>query len=166
MRDDVKTYSDHGYRYPTMVRHDGKVIALAMDEHRRIRYTVLDLASTTASNPFDAAGWSANPTELMFADEIAHVGYGVADQTRLPVVKLGTTSPVAAGVVVRDDETDHFLSSTARLTAAVPFQVLSDGRYLYVLRQAIADPTAPTLDAAHATIADATAGADRHRRRP
>ena len=52
-----------------------------------------------------------------------------------------------------------FLSSTARLTAAVPFQVLSDGRYLYVLRQAIADPTAPTLDAAHATIADANAGA-------
>ena len=63
MRDDVKTYTDHGYRYPTMVRHDGKVIALAMDEHRRIRYTVLDLASATASNPFDAAGWSANPTE-------------------------------------------------------------------------------------------------------
>src|SRR3954453_14140400 len=102
MRDNVKTYADHGYRFPTMVRHDGKVIALAMDEHRRIRYTVLDLAATMAANPLDAAGWSANPIELAFADELAHVGYGVADQTRLPIVKLGATSPVPAGGGRRD----------------------------------------------------------------
>ena len=61
MRDDVKTYTDHDYRYPTMVRHNGVVIAFAMDEHRRIRYTVLDLAATTASDPLDSAGGQRQP---------------------------------------------------------------------------------------------------------
>src|SRR3954469_15676882 len=98
MRDDVKTYTDHGYRFPTMVRHNGFVIGFAMDEHRRIRYTVLDLTSMAAANPLDTAGWSANPTELPFATEVTHVGYGIADQTALPVVKLGSTTPTAAGV--------------------------------------------------------------------
>ncbi len=159
MRDDTKTYTDHGYRYPTMLRHNGSVIGFAMDEHRRIRYTVLDLTSTAAASPLDSAGWSANPSELTFANEITHVGYGIADQAALPVVKLGSTTPVAAGVAVRDDERDPFLSSTARLTAAVPFQVLSDGRFVYVLRQSIADPSPAALDAAHATLADPHAAA-------
>ena len=62
-----------------------------------------------------------------------------------------------------------FLSSTARLTAAVPFQVLSDGLYVYVLRQAIVDPSAAVLDAAHAVLTNPSAApadvACRRRRR-
>jgi hypothetical protein len=155
----VKTYADHSYRYPTMVRHNGMVLAFAMDERRRIRYSVLDLADAGASDPMDVAGWSTNPSELRFASELTHVGYGVADQTRLPIVKLGATAPVAPGVAVRDDEKDPFLSSTARFTAAVPFQVVSDGMFVYVLRQAILDPTAAALDAAHATDSNPNASA-------
>src|SRR5262249_13037569 len=104
----VKTYTDHVYRFPTMVRHNGMVLAFAMDEKRRIRYTALDLSMAASPDALDAAGWGTNPTALPFASELTHVGYGVADQTQLPVVKLGSTTPVAPGVTVRDDEKDPF----------------------------------------------------------
>ena len=78
----------------------------------------------------------------------------------LPVVKLGTTSPVAAASSVGDDETDRFLSSTARLTAAVPFQVLV--RRAVPVRPATTGHRRPhSADArrSRATIAGANAGA-------
>ncbi|GAA1280508.1 hypothetical protein Psi02_67520 [Planotetraspora silvatica] len=128
----VRTYRDRTYRFPTMLRHNGVVVAFAMDERRRIHYTVLDL--TTGSS--DVAAWSANPRELAFPSELARVGYGVAEQVQMP----------ASGA-------DTFMSSTARLTAAVPFQVLSDGRYLYVLRQAVVEPSPEALLASHGMLA-------------
>ena len=40
----TKTYADLSYRFPAMVRHNGVVLAFAMDANRRIYYTVLDFA--------------------------------------------------------------------------------------------------------------------------
>src|SRR5439155_25584155 len=74
--------------------------------------------------------------ELLFPAELTDVA-GTAEPARMPVVRLGGRVETTAGERIQDDETDRFLSSTARLAAAEPFQVLSDGRYLMVLRQSI-----------------------------
>src|SRR4051794_2987148 len=154
----TRTYADRAYRFPTLVRHAGSVIALAMDAERRIHYSVLNLAQ---AGDLDANGWGADPSVLGFATEIAAVGFGIADQVAMPQVRMGSRTPVASGDPVRPDELDPFLSSTARLTAAAPFQVLSDGRYVYVVRQAIVDPEPAVLEAARHILvnpaADATA---------
>nr|WP_237544851.1 MULTISPECIES: hypothetical protein [unclassified Streptomyces] len=55
----------------------------------------------------------------------------------MPVVKAGGTAEVRPQELY-GAETDPFLSTTARLTAAVPIQVVSDGRYILVFRQSIA----------------------------
>ena len=39
----AKVYSDRKHVYTTTVRHQGTTIAFAMDDQRRIRYSVLDL---------------------------------------------------------------------------------------------------------------------------
>ncbi|MBW4482224.1 MAG: LamG domain-containing protein [Tildeniella torsiva UHER 1998/13D] len=132
----IKRYSDRNYRYPVLVRHQGTVIALAMDDQRRIYYSVLNLNGQGDS--LDVNGWADQPQELEFPKEIAEVGFGLADQLLLPTVKKGSRTPVDAGVVVVDNEEDKFLSRTARLTADAPFQAMSDGRFVYVFRQAIA----------------------------
>lgn len=132
----IKRYSDRNYRYPVLVRHQGTVIALAMDDQRRIYYSVLNLNGQGDS--LDVSGWADQPQELEFPKEIAEVGFGLADQLLLPTVKKGSRNPVEPGVVVADNEADKFLSRTARLTADAPFQAMSDGRFVYVFRQAIA----------------------------
>lgn len=132
----IKRYSDHNYRYPVLVRHQGTVIALAMDDQRHIYYSVLNLNGQ--GNSLDVNFWADQPQELEFPREIADVGFGLADQLLLPTVKKGSISPVEPGVVVADNEEDKFLSRTARLTADAPFQAMSDGRFVYVFRQAIA----------------------------
>ncbi|MBD2112833.1 MULTISPECIES: LamG domain-containing protein [Cyanophyceae] len=132
----IKRYSDRNYRYPVLVRHQGTVIALAMDDQRRIYYSVLNLNGQ--GNSLDVNSWADQPQELEFPKEIAEVGFGLADQLLLPTVKKGSRTPVNAGVVVADNEVDKFLSRTARLTADAPFQAMSDGRFVYVFRQAIA----------------------------
>jgi len=139
----VKTYGDRRYRFPTMIRHAGVVLAFAMDDDRRIRYSVLDLQS--AQTPLDVDAWPANPGRLQFPAELAQVGFGAADQTLLPQVRMGGAAP-APGEQLDPAEVDPFLSSTARLTAAAPFQVVSDGRFVVVFRQAITVP-APRSDA-------------------
>src|SRR3954470_2729791 len=150
----TRTYADRAYRFPALVRHAGSVIALAMDADRRIHYSVLDLAR---AGDLDANGWGADPAVLGFATEVAAVGFGIGDQVAMPRVRTGNATPVAAGDPVRPDELDPFLSSTARLTAAAPFQVLSDGRYVYVIRQAIVDPDPAALEAARHSLIDPTA---------
>ncbi|MBE9159639.1 hypothetical protein IQ265_22795 [Nodosilinea sp. LEGE 06152] len=132
----IKRYSDRNYKYPVLVRHQGSVIAMAMDDQRRIYYSVLNLNGQ--GNSLDVTGWADQPQELEFPKEIAEVGFGVADQLLLPTVKKGSRDPVDPGVVVADNEEDKFLSRTARLTADAPFQAMSDGRFVYVFRQAIA----------------------------
>jgi len=155
----TKTYADRAYRFPTMVRHAGTVVAFAMDADRRIRYSVLDPTTNDPGSMMDADHWSPDPAVLAFATEIAAVGFGVADQIALPPVRIGTRTPVQPGITVNADELDPLLSTTARLSAAAAFQVVSDGRYVYLLRQAVADPDPAVLDAARKTVADPAASA-------
>lgn len=65
------------------------------------------------------------------------VGYAVAPATAMPRVKKGGRVEAGAEEELGTAEEDRFLSTTARLSAAAPFQVLSDGTHLVVLRQAI-----------------------------
>lgn len=137
------------YQHPTMVRHKGVVIALAMNDQRQIFYAALDMNpapsdSGVAKSPFDINNWPASPAELVFPNEIAEVGFGVADQTLLPTYQKGSRTPVDPGTRLDNRDKDLFLSTTARLTADAPFQALSDGRYVYIFRQA--------LDANHADM--------------
>ena len=89
----TRVYQDKEYQHATTVRHQGKVIAFAMEKpseergHRRIFYTVLDLENKNAK-PIDAENWLRNPCELSFTNEIARVGFGVAVPTAMPRVKL------------------------------------------------------------------------------
>ena len=129
----TKTYTDRAYRYPAMVRHKGTVIAFAMDDRRRIFYSVLDVANAVTARDSDA--WLERPREVSFPREIADVGFAIADQVLLPIVRTGSAEPVDPGVPVADEEIDPFLSSTAQLTADAPFQVLSDGSAVYLFRQ-------------------------------
>ncbi|MFI2209566.1 LamG-like jellyroll fold domain-containing protein [Streptomyces sp. NPDC020141] len=147
----LKIYSDRTYAQTTMVRHQGTALAFALDDRRRIVYTVLDLSAYDEKRgELDAAYWSENPVELPFPDEIVKVGYALVGATAMPVVKRGGRAEAAEGQELLPEETDAFLSSTARLTAPAPFQVTSDGTHVVVLRQAIG--------AAHADAVFALAG--------
>src|SRR3954469_8028950 len=131
----VKTYADRAYSHPTMVRHQGSVIAFAMDDRRRLVYAVLDVTASAAS---DADRWPASPTALPFPHELAEVGLAIADQVQMPLVRKGSTDPVPAGTPVAASEIDDVLSTTARFTADAAFEVVSDDAYVYVFRQSIA----------------------------
>jgi prefoldin subunit 5 len=127
----IKTYPHPTgtYKYPAMIRQEGTVIAFAMDDQRRIYYTILDLENQegrTISSPLDVNYWLDQPKLLEFPNEIAEVGVGIADQDLLPTVQ---STP---------NDIDRFRSSTARFTADAPFQVMADGQYVYLFRQAIA----------------------------
>lgn len=87
----VKTYGDRRYRFPVLLNHAGTVLAFAMDDRRRIFYTVLDMADATSSMDVDA--WMLNPALLPFASELSAVGFAAADQAALPQVRTGTTRP-------------------------------------------------------------------------
>lgn len=143
----IKTYAGT-YQYTTMVRHKGVVVAFAMDANRHIWYTVLDLGGSSqelgsteqTKSVLDVDAWQQSPTELVFPNEIAEVGYGVGGQTTLPVFKKDAIQPEAEGTPLppgRPNEYDYFKSTTARFSELAPFQVLSDGRYVYIFRQAI-----------------------------
>src|SRR5664279_3736090 len=111
----VKTYADLNYRFPAMVRHNGVVLAFAMDAKRSIYYTVLAFGAGGSMSMVDADHWSPNPRPLTFAREIAAVGFGVADQSAVPTVRTGSTVTVPPGQSVRPDETDPFLSTSCLL---------------------------------------------------
>ncbi len=111
----LKSYEDKTYKHPTLVRHKGTVIAFAMDNERRIYYTVLDLSDSDENkSPIDVEYWSKNPSKLHFGNEIAQVGYGLVGATRMPTVKKGTqTEDKPENLNL--DEIDDFLSTTARV---------------------------------------------------
>ena len=148
----VKTYADRAYSHPTMVRHQGSVIAFAMDDRRRLVYAVLDVTATAAS---DADRWPASPSALPFPRELAEVGLAIADQVQLPLVRKGATEPVPAGTPVAASEIDDVLSTTARFTADAPFEVVSDDAYVYVFRQSIAAQDEPGLEIYREGVKDA-----------
>jgi Concanavalin A-like lectin/glucanases superfamily len=147
----LKTYESsatkHSFKYTATVRHKGTVIAFAMDDQQRIYYTVLDLDRTTdptrsqsgttqLNTQLDVNCWSIEPQELRFPTEIEQVGYRVALQTIPRFRKSGLV--VQAGENPDAAEIDGFRSTTARFTEDAPIQVLSDEKYIYVFRQAIA----------------------------
>jgi Concanavalin A-like lectin/glucanases superfamily len=144
-------YSDRKHVYTTTVRHQGTTIAFAMDDQRRIRYSVLDLERAgVPAGSHDAAYWSAEPSDLVFPADLVQVGYAAAGNTRMPEVRKG--GRIEAVDQLPPDEVDPFLSTTARLTALAPFQVVSDGRHVVVFRQSI--------DGAHADgVCSLTSGA-------
>lgn len=131
----IRVYSDVKYVHTAMVRHQGTTIALAMDESRRIHYSVLDFSDANKGE-IDANHWSENPAELRFPTEATEVGFGVAPNALMPTVKSGGRHEDASGQLLAE-EVDPFLSSTARLTALAPFGVVSDGAMVYVFRQSI-----------------------------
>jgi hypothetical protein len=137
----VKTYdlsaTNRDFTHTTMVRHQGTVIAFAMDNKQQIYYTVLDMDQDNAMQTPDADCWTIEPQRLPFPREIAQIGYGAAGVQSMPVVRKDGTV-LLPGASLSLEETDAFLSSTARLTADAPFQVLSDEKHVYVFRQSIA----------------------------
>ncbi|MDT0447494.1 LamG-like jellyroll fold domain-containing protein [Streptomyces hesseae] len=156
----LKVYSDRPYVHTTTVRHQGTVVAFAMDDRRRVVYTVLDMARHDESkSELDAAYWSENPLPLRFPSELTDVGFAAAGLTALPVVKDGGRVEAAPGERLDEDEVDPFLSTTARLTALAPFHVISDGTHVVVLRQSV---TADHPDAVHKLAGGGSSGtADR-----
>jgi len=137
----LKTYTDKTYKHTTLVSHKGILIAFALDDERRIYYSVLNLSSTdTKNSPLDVNYWQKNPSELQFPTEIGQVGYSIIGTTSMPIVKKGSRGEAQPGDL-RPEEIDPFLSTTARLTADAPFQALSDEKYIYLFRQSV--------DAAH-----------------
>lgn len=133
----IKTYSDRRYLFTTMVRHKGSVVALAMDDSRRIYYSVLNLGSADpARGDLDVNYWNENPARLSFPREILDVGFALTGGTAMPTVKLGARGEDSSGLL-QAEEIDPFASTTARLTASAPFQALSDGTCIYVFRQSI-----------------------------
>ncbi|BAY64862.1 hypothetical protein NIES22_49620 [Calothrix brevissima NIES-22] len=134
----VKTYTDKTYKYTTQINHKGTIIAFAIDATRRIYYSVLDLENTQSKtkNSLDVNYWLDNPQEISFPNEIVQVGYSILPNVKMPLVKKGTREEAKTGTL-RYEEIDPFLSTTARFTAEASFQVLSDGKFIYLFRQAI-----------------------------
>jgi hypothetical protein len=132
----VRVYGDKTYVSTTTVRHVGTTVAFAMDANRRVYYSVLDLDLQDPSlGAQDAAYWNAQPALLPFAGELLDVA-ARATSAAMPAVKRASRTEAPADRLPAEDR-DAFLSSTARLTAAAPLQVVSDGQYLLVFRQSI-----------------------------
>ncbi|MEW1547824.1 hypothetical protein [Streptomyces tsukubensis] len=136
----VKIYSDRTYTHTTMVGHQSTVIAFAIDDRRRIVYSVLGRSSyDEKKGELDIANWAESPAELPFPSEVVKVGDAVVGATAMPVVKKGGRAEAGPTDILAPEETDPFLPSTARLTApGASFQVISDGSHVVVLPQAVA----------------------------
>ncbi|WTW93417.1 LamG domain-containing protein [Streptomycetaceae bacterium NBC_01309] len=131
----VKAYRDRTYVSTAMVRHGGTTVAFAMDDRRRIYYSVLDMEQAQdALGSLDAAYWNAEPGLLPFPSEIVDPYTDDPVVFALPTVKQGGTAEIRPEELF-GAELDPFLSTTARLTAAAPIQVVSDGRFILVFRQ-------------------------------
>ncbi len=131
LRDDVfsRSWVDRDYRHVSLVRHAGRLLMLAQDLSGAVVYAALRPDEAT-----DSKGWPEVPAVLAFPRELSLVGFGVADSVLLPPVRRGVTAAVP-GEYVAPEEVDAGLSTTARLTADAPLQVVSDGDSLFVLRQ-------------------------------
>ncbi|MGW4805241.1 LamG-like jellyroll fold domain-containing protein [Kitasatospora sp. NPDC004272] len=130
-------------------------MAFAMDDKRRIYYSVLDLEQADVKKgDLDAAYWNAEAALLPFPSEFVDPYEEVPFAYRMPTVKVGGTAETRPQELF-GAETDPFLSSTARLTAPVPIQVVSDGRYVLVFRQSIETGHA---DAVYRTTANTLSG--------
>lgn len=154
----IKTYAipqeGVSYKHTTMVRHNGVVIALAMDSRQNIWYTVLDLANSDIQSPLDVNYWLKTPKRLRFSKELAHVGYGAASNITMP-------DPGGRKREQDKTEAEKILATTARLTTDAPFQVVSDGQYVYLFRQSIGADHAQMVKLNDAPIVNHTLLVDR-----
>ncbi|MCT9929855.1 RICIN domain-containing protein [Planotetraspora sp. A-T 1434] len=134
----VKVYGDRDYIATTMVRHDGIVVAFAVGADRRIYYSVLSLdQADRRRGALDAAYWNNDPGVLPFPAEIVDTEAESPVAVAMPTVKKVGGAEVGPAETLLTGEKDPFLSTTARLTAALPIQVLSDGQYILVFRQSV-----------------------------
>lgn len=156
----------HKYLYTSMVSHRGTPISFAMRDDGHIFYSVLDMSNTeqnanikSKDGDNDKNYWSkvtfekGSVSRLQFPEEIMQVSYGVVpnfkiekhDKDNKKIIHsydnednpLDEKENKLSDQAIKD-KTDPFYSSTARLGAEAPFQVLSDGKYIYLFRQSIA----------------------------
>lgn len=169
----------HTYVFTSMVSHRGTPVSFAMTETGHIFYSVLDMSNTeqnaAVSDEHDKNYWSkvnfegVHVSQLHFPSEIMQIGYGVVPNFQIDkydshnnkiiyrVDGDGTLLDANGSALTEQaikDRTEPFYSSTARLGANVPFQALSDGKYIYVFRQSIAgsDPNNETPAIVNSTL--------------
>ncbi|PWY97400.1 hypothetical protein BCV70DRAFT_67029 [Testicularia cyperi] len=152
------------YTCSRLVTHNGQTIAFALridkDGSRPIfDYAYLDASNTQASDAatsakpsskspeqqklrqIDSQCWSETALPLSFANELRVVG-----QEAVPVYKIPSIDKTGHFTTSTDSEKlDSWLSTTACLTetSVTSFQVLSDGKYIYLFRLAL-DITSPS----------------------
>ena len=98
----VRVYSDRKYVYTTMVRHQGTTVAFAMDDSRRIYYSVLNLdLGSRERGEIDSSYWADNPPLLTFPAEVTEVGFGAGETVGVPAVRSGGRAEVSGGELVR-----------------------------------------------------------------
>ena len=126
----------NNYQHTSMVSHRGVVVSFAMREDCRIYYNVLNLSNggNSQAQTNDKENWLKTPKELQFPRELAQVGYNVLSNRTIPL--RNAKQEKIEGIDIASS--DMFYSTTARLTANEPFQVLSDGQYIYLFRQSVA----------------------------
>lgn len=133
------------FKYPTFVRFNGTVIAFAMNvqnSQRGIYYAILN----ETPDAEDTMGWPDNPTYLSFPNEISTVGESLLGTTKIPRIKNNAShTEVPLSQQFNNDELSNYYSTTARLSADAPFQVLADQKYIYVFRQAISSSDPNTV---------------------
>jgi Concanavalin A-like lectin/glucanases superfamily len=121
------------FQYTATVLHQGTVVAFAMDTNAppNLYYSVLyfDNPNITGVLPdadywFSADAGNNAPTSLVFPTEIRKEGFGSFGQIALQA----TTASGAGGTTITQPTTGLY-------TQSAPFQVLSDGTYIYLFRQ-------------------------------
>lgn len=158
----IKRQKSHEFLFTSMVSHRGTPVSFAMREDGRIFYSVLDMSNTeqqaNSTDGNDKHHWSkvvfegAGASILHFPREIMQIGYAVVPNFQIDQYDSNNKKVIHSydeegrpldiddqelSFQAIKDKTDPFYSSTARLGAKAPFQVLSDGKYIYVFRQSI-----------------------------
>ncbi len=163
INNNITTQKSHTFLHTSMVSHRGVPISFAMRDDGRIFYSVLDMSNTeqnSSKGDNDKNYWSKvvfegeeGASRLSYPSEIMQVGYGVVPNFQIDKYdeknnKIVHKEKDGKSFDEKDEEltdkaieekTDPFYSSTARLGAKGPFQVLSDGKYIYLFRQSVAD---------------------------
>ncbi|KAL3295215.1 Concanavalin A-like lectin/glucanases superfamily protein [Colletotrichum asianum] len=134
-----------------LVTHNGVTIAIALGKTQSnsffFDYSILDLQdeattsksqSTTAAadtDKLDSQCWSSNAKRLQFSSEVRVVGEEAIPVYQIPAVDRSYRKVIRSQS--QKQKLDQWLSSSLCLMnqKVFDFQVLSDGRYVYVFRQ-------------------------------
>ncbi|KAI8168496.1 hypothetical protein KHU50_006169 [Colletotrichum sp. SAR 10_65] len=142
---------DGRYVCTRLVTHNGVTIAIALGKTQSnsffFDYSILDLQdgattsksqSTTAAadtDKLDSQWWSSNAKRLQFSSEVRVVGEEAIPDYQIPAVDRSYRKVIRSQS--QKQKLDQWLSSSLCLMnqKVFDFQVLSDGRYIYVFRQ-------------------------------